>query len=272
MIYSNKPEADDIFILVAEDALLESSFFEEIDRWKTHNQNHDISKFKSDAVSDEEYERIKSLIITMRETEDYSEYKKAFDKFCYFCHVMSRGVIIRKYSLTRGKTKDHNTLYVEYAYNTKKMTLPEGTILYHMSKVDGITELRPAFKGKSAKGYLYDKPRIYFTIRKNMPKFLADYKFTEKMHMYVCKEPIKQVYVDPLVWSNIQGAVYVETNKPIKVEKLERKSIMDLLKKSSGEKREKEVISNEASIEDDEFNSENFLEFVTEMGFEIISE
>jgi hypothetical protein len=54
-----------------------------------------------------------------------------------------------------------------------------------------------------------------------MPKFLADYSPTEKVHKYECKENIRDVYVDPLVWNGkIQGAVYVESYKNIPVEEM----------------------------------------------------
>lgn len=258
MIYSND------FLIVADDTLLETNFFEEIDRWKTSNQNHSIQKFKSTRLSDDEYERMKLCIDTMKGTEDYAEYKKAFDRFCYFCHIVPRGVIIRSFDLKKGKP-DHHTLYVEYTYNTKKMELPEGTTLYHMSKVGGIKELLPFFQGKAARGYLYDKPRIYFTIRKNMPKFLADYKPNEKLHMYICKENIKHVYVDPLVWSNLQGAVYVETNKPIKVEEVTESSIDKIMNMITGGRHKAE--SEEKPVDESaDFDIDHFLNFVTENG------
>jgi hypothetical protein len=93
--------------------------------------------------------------------------------------------------------------------------------LYHISKVAGIKELIPAYRCKSAKGYLYESPRVYFTIHKEMPKFLADYKWYENMHKYVSKVDFKEVYVDPLVWNGkIQGAVYVESYKNIPVEEM----------------------------------------------------
>jgi hypothetical protein len=54
-----------------------------------------------------------------------------------------------------------------------------------------------------------------------MPKFLADYKWYEKMHKYECKANVNEIYVDPLVpVGAIQGALYVETNKPIPVEEM----------------------------------------------------
>ena len=126
------------------------------------------------------------------------------------------------------------------------MKLPEGTTLYHMSKVDRIRQLLPFFRGKSAKGYMYDKPRIYFTIRKNMPKIMADYKANEKMHIYECKEKINYAFVDPMLWGHVSGAVYVETDKPIEVEEV---------------KKNKESIK-----ESEEIDFENLFNFVTENG------
>ena len=136
------------------------------------------------------------------------------------------------------------------------MELPEGATLYHMSKVDGIKELIPVFRGKSAKGYMYDKPRIYFTVKKNMPKLMADYGAGEKTNMYVCKENIKYAFVDPLLWGHISGAVYVETNKPIKVDQINDKDKAAELKRKN----------DEALEESTEFDFEDFFSFVNENG------
>ena len=89
-----------------------------------------------------------------------------------------------------------------------------------MSKIGGIKNLKPFFRGKSERGYLYDKPRIYFTIHKNLPKLAADYAPTEKMYKYKCKRNIAQAYVDPLLRTGFMGAVYVETDSPIPVESI----------------------------------------------------
>ena len=191
------------------------------DEWKTANQNHSKKVFKSNVLSENEYNNLFDLRKIMKTTDDYTEYKKAFEKVCRFCHIVPRGTIITKFIIKSGSKENKNSVLVEYSYNTKKIKLPEGMKLYHLSKVEGITELQPQFRGKSAKGYFYDKPRIYFTIHKRMPKFLADYKIHEKMHKYECKVPISDVYVDPLVWNkSFQGAVYVEINKPVPVEEM----------------------------------------------------
>ena len=251
MIYESQ------YIIVADEALLESGFFEEIDRWKAANQDSDKKEYKNNMVTDEEYERMKECIDIIENTESYDEYKKAFGRFCYFCHIVHRGVILVKYELKKGKKPDHNSLYVKYTYNTKRMELPEGTKLYHMTKVPGIKELIPFFRGKAAKGYKYDKPRIYFTVKKNMPKIMADYTGTEKMHMYLCKENIKSVFVDPMLGGYASGAVYVETNKPIKVEEVDRS---------------KPAKDDDKKLEESAFDVDHFLDFVSENGLILIEE
>ena len=189
--------------------------------WKTSNSDHSRQVFKNDSLSEEEYTNLADIISRIRHSEDYASYKKDFDKLCSFCHIVPRGTIITRLELKSGSKENKNSLFVEYAANTRKIKLPDGVALYHVSKVGGIKELIPVFRGKSAKGFLYDKPRIYLTIHKDMPKFLADYHWYDKLHKYKVKVPIRDVYVDPLVWNgSLQGAVYVETNKSIPVDEV----------------------------------------------------
>lgn len=256
MIKFNNTFCDDD-IIVVDEAFLDKESLELIKKWKTSNENHKKKVFKTTSLSIEEYKELKDILDILKDTDvNYRDYKKAFDKLCAFCHIVPRGVIITKYELKKGdEDKENSSLFVEYSENTKKIKLPAGTKLYHLSKVPGIKKLIPAFKGKSERGYLYDKPRIYFTIRKQMPKFLADYKATDKVHKYECKKDIEDVYVDPLVWSNVQGAVYVELNSPVDVEEV------GINKKEN--ESEKEDITNESFDFDDLFG------FVSEFGLTI---
>lgn len=186
-----------------------------INKWHTSTKKQRIKKYYNDSISDEEYDMLKEYITTMKSVDKYDDYKKPFTKFCKFCSILPEHVIITKYKLK--KKEDHNSLYVEYSNNNKKIQLPEGINLYHISKVPNIKALRPAFQGKSERGYLYDKPRIYFTLYKNMPKFLADYSMNDKLYKYKANKNIRSVYVDPLVWLFAYGAVYIETNIEVPV-------------------------------------------------------
>ena len=190
-------------------------------KWKVSDQSSIKKTFKNNSLTNDEYQMLMTTYHVMRSAEKYEDYKKAFDRLCAFCHIVPKGTIITKCEIKSGNKEDNSSIFVEYSYNTKKIKLPEGMKLYHLSKVEGIKELIPVFRGKSVKGYMYDKPRVYFTIHKEMPKFLADYKWYEKMHKYECKANVSEIYVDPLVpIGAIQGALYVETNKPIPVEEM----------------------------------------------------
>ena len=227
--------------LVMEDASAKE-MLELLKNWKTSNADHSRKTFKNDSISEDDYTMLSDTIHTIRSAEDYATYKKAFDKLCAYAHIVPKGTIITKLELKSGSKKDTNILEVEYTENTKKIKLPESIKLYHLSKVEGIKELIPVFRGKSAKGFLYDKSRIYLTIHKQLPKFLADYHWYDKLHKYMVKVPVTDVYVDPLVWSGIQGAVYVETEKPIPVEEVG-------IKKNTGNKEEKKEEEVKESVE-----------------------
>lgn len=193
-----------------------------MDKWvPKESKSQAKNTFKSETLTDDEYKEYKEIIHTIRNTEEYSVYKKNFEKLCKFCHIAPDGTIITKLEIKRGKEEDRNSLIVEYSYNNKKVPVPDGVKLYHQTVVDNIRELIPQFRGKSQKGYLYYKPRIYFTIHKSIPKISLDYAIGDKLHTYESNENPKQVFVDPLLNVTFNGAVYVETNKPIPVTKIE---------------------------------------------------
>lgn len=191
------------------------------DNWKTSNENIKKYTYKSNSLSEEDFEKFIEIRKILRTTEDYSVYKSAFDKLCRFCHIVPRGTIITNIILRAGSEKDKNLIFVEYCYNTKKIKLNEGQKLYHVSKVDNLSELKPFFRGKSEKGYLYDKPRIYLSVLKHMPKVMADYGSKQTIHKYEVQKDIKEAYVDPLLKNSWQGAVYIETSNAIPVKKIQ---------------------------------------------------
>jgi hypothetical protein len=178
------------------------------------------NKFNSNTLTDDEYKEYKEVINTLRTTEDYKVYKKNFEKLCKFCHIAPEGTIIIKINISRGAKEDRNSLFVEYSYSNRKVPVPDGVKLYHSSTVDDIKELIPVFRGKSQRGYLYYKPRIYLTIHKTLPKLSLDYGFGDKLSVYEVNNNPKQVFIDPLLNVQINGAVYVETNDPLPVTKI----------------------------------------------------
>ena len=226
MIYGNKlfPNTDNQEV-VQEISI--NDFFDMIKKWKTSNNNHQWLKFSSDSISDKDYEKLEKIFEDLKDSRNYSRYSNGFKQLCRYINIGYDGTIITKHKLTKGKP-DHNKLFVEYNFNKKKFRLPDGLGLFHISKVPGIKALKPTFRGKSEKGYLYYKPRIYFTINKYMPTLAADYANpTTKLYKYRSKVDIKDVYVDPLLPNQIFGAIYVETDKPIPVENVSDNIVKD---------------------------------------------
>ena len=183
---------------------------------KKWNKIQPNKKYSNSNLSDEEYDKISKAFSGMRNATAYSEYKKHYQSLCSVTGIPTEQVVIVSYSLKRDKEKSS----IEITYNTspKKIIIPNGSTLYHMSENHTITELVPQFKGKSAKSYLYSSPRVYFTLKKTMNKFAADIKKQSKVTTYSPTENIQFAWIDPLVPAYSFGAVYVETNSPIKVE------------------------------------------------------
>ena len=199
-------------------------------KWSTSSDKSRPKDFKSSSITDEEYMRLKEVFKVLREeTEDYAKYKRAFNSLCKACHIVPDGTIITKYKLTKSKEEDKNILEVSYAYNTKAITLPAGTKLYHQTVVKGIKELIPRWKlrGKNESGYLCDKPRVYLTMSKSLPRISTDNKLNTKLYSYEVITTPTKVFVDPLLPDVFQKAVYVETMNPIPVKPIDNKGVID---------------------------------------------
>ena len=199
-------------------------------KWSTSSDKSRPKDFKSSSITDEEYMRLKEVFKVLREeTEDYAKYKRAFNSLCKACHIVPDGTIITKYKLSKSKEEDKNILEVSYAYNTKAITLPAGTKLYHQTVVKGIKELIPRWKlrGKNESGYLCDKPRVYLTMSKSLPRISTDNKLNTRLYSYEVITTPTKVFVDPLLPDVFQKAVYVETMNPIPVRPIDNKGVID---------------------------------------------
>lgn len=204
-------------------------------KWGTSSdKSRQLKEFKSSSISDEEYMRLKDVFKVLKEeTEDYAKYKRAFNSLCKACHIVPDGTIITKYKLTKSKEEDKNTLEVSYSYNTKAITLPAGTKLYHQTVVKGIKELIPRWKlrGKNEGGYLCDKPRVYLTMSKSLPRISTDNKLNTRLYQYEVVTTPTKVFVDPLLPDVFQKAVYVESTTPIPVKPVEKSDVEKVLDK-----------------------------------------
>lgn len=200
--------------------------------WKKGKNDYYLKKYESNSISNKQFEKLKDSINIIKECDgmnkaDYGKYKLAFNELCNTAHISTDGVIISKYKL-KYNGNDRNYFMIQYSSNTKEIILPDDYKCYHISRNPNLKYLTPCFKGKSDRGYLYDKPRIYLTINKGLPKQLADYKGSESIYRYVVKKNINKVYMDPLVWGKLYGACYIEDDsmQNLEIEKIEN-NILD---------------------------------------------
>lgn len=177
--------------------------------------------YERDNVSDKDYDKIVSLIKHMKEDKTYIVYKKHFNDLCKILGI-NPSVII-EYKWKKGE-KDKNYVYFRYENKNKKVTIPNGYNLYHISPVSNIKELTPKFRGKAPRCYFYSTPRVYVSIKKDMAKGFAQFKGDQadvKTTKYQLCENIKTAYLDDRIGNIRSGAVYIETIYPIKVIKID---------------------------------------------------
>ena len=243
--------------------------------WNNNSGKLKRNVYEAKHVSDKEFNEIVDCFKSMKNSNKFHEYKKYFDKLCKICMMSPEGCIIQHYDLQRGKGHDNNYVLITYSNTRQKITIPKGSRLYHTTTYvdETIKELKPVFQGKAARGFLYSSPRVYLTIRKDMPKFFMDIYGKQKTRMYVTKENIRHAYIDPLVPGFKYGAVYVETQFPIPVEEV--KPQKDLKKEAEKLKKEAvEYMDDNTVFEfvEDDTNFASLEEFCEYYGLQVIDD
>ena len=217
--------------------------------------------YESNKITDKDFDEFKNIVHHLKNDKYYSEYKKSFDRLCKMCMISPDGCIIQRIDLQKGKKPDTNYVLVCYSNTRQKITIPQGSRLYHTSVSEkAIKELQPFFRGKPARGFFYSAPRVYLTIKDDMTKAFMDIAPGTATRTYVTKENIRSAYIDPLVPKSKHGAVYVETNFPIPVTE-----IVPVKKKEKSPKLTKESYD---FVQDDEININSLEEFLEYYGLE----
>ena len=177
-------------------------------------------EYSNNNVSDKDFEEFEECIKKMQTVESYSSYKKYYDKLSKKMGINPSKYI--QYKLTKGE-KDKNSVYFKYFNVNKKVNIPNGCGLYHISPCPTRKELKPTFRGKPPRCYFYSTPRVYCTIKENMGKGYAQFKGSQKnvqTTKYKVIENIQSATLDDRIGNVFSGAVYIETRFPIKVKKV----------------------------------------------------
>ena len=205
-------------------------------------------KFIDNNLTDEDFEMLYKEFSAATTAENFSEYIKHYKKIADFCHFNVEGSTIHSYYLKRRKGEDKNQLIVVYALSRKRIVIPNGMGIYHQSNVDNITELNPTFKARK-NGLLYSYPRIYFSLRKNIPNFIVDQDGNTTLYVYTPKKKFTTAFIDSAApWPN-QNNVYYETKTPIPVEKIDVKKSKEDLKKEKKSAKKNTTIKESVDID-----------------------
>ena len=189
---------------------------------KDRNLSKEVKTAVVRNLDDTTFDMLQRGFSQLRTVETYGDYKKLFNSLCKAMKIPSENCILVSEEFKKGTKGNDNTILIKYSNKTKKIIIPAGYTLYHQTTQDisDSRELRPTFRGKSAKGYLYSSPRVYFSLRK-LPKVAADILNNETTSIWVPKEKIQVAYIDPLLPNAMIGAIYVETRYPIAVKPYE---------------------------------------------------
>ena len=160
----------------------------------------------------------------------YSVYKRSFAAICKFVGIPADKVIIEWVELQYDKQQKCDKIAVRFTKGRVKVKIPEGVQLIHVSPVEGITELEPTFRSKSAGKFLYPTKRVYFTVAKEINAFKLGVDKKTKTYKYTPKNYIDSAYIDSSYASFAYGSVFVETDNPIPVVNMKRK-MKDILEK-----------------------------------------
>ena len=192
--------------------------------WKENSKDFKYHKWiYKELANDKQCKIISKYIDTMcKDNVSYGQYKKAFKYICKFMDIPYDRSIIELIDIKNQNNSDKKVLAVRYSKGLVKVNIPNDAILIHISPNDNITGLKPTFKSKNKGKYFTPSNRVYFTIMKPFNDRKAGLHGVDTKYVYTPTVKFTSAYIDPMSITFKYGAsVYIETDTPISVEKLE---------------------------------------------------
>ena len=166
----------------------------------------------------------KHFDIMNAEDVKYGDYKKSFNQICKFMGLPNKGIILEWFEIQEDKEgkSGGKKAAVRYSKGLETVQIPEDCQLLHISPKDDIKELIPTFKSKTGGKYFYPSSRCFFTVDKEIDIWRAG-NVGKKTTKYATKDNYKTAYIDPTYNTSKDRSVYIETDSPIPVLKVEDK-------------------------------------------------
>lgn len=280
MAITFKDELDDLYIESQVDLYIES-IRGKIGAWKREKEgakefdkiwaksNSNIKKFKNiwKSMSPREYKDWKSKYNILRTTENYGRYKRVYNDMKKIFGITDKNTVIRRFK-TEKNNKGGYDVKCEVSIGARKIIIPNGTRLTHVSPAAGITELKPTYRSKNGDSFFYPTKRVYFTLQKDVDVHSAGLHGMQQ-NKYTPVEDIKTAYIDPCAGDRKFGYIYVETDYPIRI-----KPIQDVVKKSKMpwknvekkpiQKPSEKKDNNKASVKKESVNDDHIADIIIE--------
>ena len=185
---------------------------------KTKTNHNSVSK-KQTMKSPQEAKEIKALYEKIQSVKSYQEYKPLYDELTQKLNIPSG-------SNVEGVSVHENVVQYTYVKNSNEKVQIGGRKLYHISYNDGLTQITPSFKTNA--GVLFSEPRIYAHVNVPLDRYGNKIKenkgefrlFDPNTYVYELQGNISTAYRDPEMG---RTAVFVKTDKPISVKKIDYK-------------------------------------------------
>ena len=193
--------------------------------WKEKSKSFVTHRWIDRLISEQQEEMLrKHFDIMNAEDVSYGDYKKSFNQICKFMGLPNKGIILEWFEIQEDKEgkSGGKKAAVRYSKGLEEVKIPEDCQLVHVSPADDIKALTPTFKSKTGGKYFYPSSRCFFTVDKEIDIWRAG-NVGKKTTKYVTKENYKTAYIDPTYNTSKDRAVYIESENPIPVEKVEDK-------------------------------------------------
>lgn len=180
-------------------------------------------------------DKIFKLGLICRSTNNYEEYKSAYDELCDILGFHKDSVFVSGCSSIYNLEDGYFVWKVKDLRETATMTLKPGTKLYHTSYHKGLTELKPAFRATGGvydndkfdiamnQDTMYPTKRVYFFLKNPGARYTTDntgkYKSREDIYVYeyTVDSPMKVKVDTEAGGSSYRKSIFIETDSPIPV-------------------------------------------------------
>ena len=168
---------------------------------------------------DQEFKILQNLFDVMKISSQFQSYKQAFNQICSKFGLDSGITTITNIDFEKGE-KDCNHVRIHGSKGSRKITIPNGTVLAHRSDNKDVAALSPGFKSPFNNNGFYPGPRVFFGVARLDQDTSTD---SSSGYVYTPKEMYKTAYINPSAETFNSRSLFIPSSTQIPVESLRDK-------------------------------------------------